>query len=107
MTILNRQQVREVDHRAISEYGMNGLVLMENAGRGVADLLCGGTLTPTLSQREREKRVAIVCGKGNNGGDGFVIARHLDLRGISVKVLLLANPSELIGDAAANFAIVE
>jgi len=50
--------------------------------------------------------VAVVCGKGNNAGDGFVIARHLDLRGIVVRVVLLGAPGELRGDAAANFAIL-
>ncbi len=81
MLILTREQVREVDQRAIAEYGMSGLVLMENAGRRVADLIyrliiersrTKGTKSPTDS-------VTVVCGKGNNGGDGFVIARHLDL----------------------------
>jgi NAD(P)H-hydrate epimerase len=94
---LTRSQVREVDRRAVAEYGMSGLVLMENAGRGCADVLrrlgCAGP-------------VAVVCGKGNNAGDGFVIARHLDLRRIDVKVLLLAAPSELHGDAATNYAIL-
>ena len=95
---LNRRQVRDVDRRAVEEYGMHSLVLMENAGRGLADKLrelgLGGP-------------VVICCGKGNNGGDGFVIARHLDLRGVAVKVLLWAEPAELTGDAAANFAILE
>jgi NAD(P)H-hydrate epimerase len=113
--ILNRNQVREVDRRAVAEYGMSGLVLMENAGRGAADVVymqflgCkpdSGTLTPALSQREREG-VVVVCGKGNNGGDGFVIARHLDLRRWSVRVLLLCEPRELGGDVAANFAIIK
>ena len=93
---LSREQVRSIDRRAIDEYGMSGLVLMENAGRGCADVLCRlGCRGP----------VAVVCGKGNNAGDGFVIARHLDLRGIAVKVLLLGPPSELRDDAAANYAI--
>jgi NAD(P)H-hydrate epimerase len=86
--MLNRQQVREVDRRAIAEYGMSGLVLMENAGRGVADKLC---------QCGVDGPVVICCGKGNNGGDGFVIARHFDLRRLSVKVLLFAEPAELTG----------
>ncbi len=128
MLILSREQVREVDRRAVAEYGMSGLVLMENAGRGAADVLCrlvwepsplgrgqgegaelaplADTLTPTLSQGAREP-VAIVCGKGNNGGDGFVIARHLDLRGWTVRVLLLCEARELRGDGATNFAILK
>ena len=72
---------------------MSGLVLMENAGRGLADTLVGlGIGGP----------VVVCCGRGNNGGDGFVLARHLDVRGHQVKVLLWADPEELAGDAAAN-----
>jgi len=59
---------------------MSSLVLMENAGRGCADVLC---------QIGCRGQVAVVCGKGNNAGDGFVIARHLDLRGVPVRVVLL------------------
>ena len=103
MLILSRKQVREVDRRAIAEYGMSGLVLMENAGRGATDVLCG-----LLRQDGRASGpVVLVCGKGNNGGDGFVMARHLDLRGVPVRVFLLADPKELTGDAAVNFAIIE
>jgi len=94
---LSRAEVREVDRRAIDEYGMSGLVLMENAGRGCADVLC---------QLGCRGPVAIVCGKGNNAGDGFVIARHLDLRGVSVRVILLGPATDLRGDAAENYAIV-
>jgi NAD(P)H-hydrate epimerase len=94
---LNRRESREIDRRAVDEYGMTGLVLMENAGRGVADVLCRlGVSGP----------VAICCGRGNNGGDGFVIARHLDLRGHAVRVLLWARPDELRGDAAENYQIL-
>jgi NAD(P)H-hydrate epimerase len=96
--ILSREQVRQVDRRAIDEYGMSGLVLMENAGRGVVQtMLAVGVEGP----------VVVCCGKGNNGGDGFVIARHLDNHGKSVRVLLFADPQELQGDAAANWRIVE
>jgi len=81
----------------MEEYGICGLVLMENAGRGVADTLCRlGIAGP----------VVIACGKGNNAGDGFVIARHLDLRGYEVRLLLWADPAELSGDAAVNYQIV-
>lgn len=76
---------------------MCGLVLMENAGRGCTDTLCQlGVAGP----------VVICAGKGNNAGDGFVIARHLDLRGHAVRVLLFGRPDELQGDAAANYAIL-
>jgi len=95
---LSRAEVREVDRRAIEEYGVLGLVLMENAGRGCVEKLiefgCAGP-------------VVVVCGKGNNAGDGFVMARHLDLRGIGVSIVLLGSPEALRGDAAANYAIVQ
>jgi len=94
---VTRAQAQEVDRRANEEYGISGLVLMENAGRGTADVLCrlgiGG-------------RVVICCGKGNNAGDGFVIARHLDLRGYQVEVLLWSEPRDLVGDAAVNYQII-
>lgn len=96
--VLSREQVRDVDRRAIDDYGMTGLVLMENAGRNAAEHLV------SLGIKDR---VVICCGKGNNAGDGFVIARHLENRGISVKVLLVLPASELTGDAAANFRILE
>jgi NAD(P)H-hydrate epimerase len=94
---LNREQVREVDRRAIDEYGMSGLVLMENAGRGCTDTLCELGIAGS---------VIICAGKGNNAGDGFVIARHLDLRGHDVRVLLFGRPEELQGDAEANYRIL-
>jgi NAD(P)H-hydrate epimerase len=94
---LSRTQVRDLDRRAIEEYGVPGVVLMENAGRGCADVL------QTLGVRGR---VVICCGKGNNGGDGFVIARHLDNAQIAVRVLLFASAKELEGDAAINYRII-
>ena len=79
--LLSREQVRQLDRRAIDEYGIPALVLMENAGRGVADVLVSlGHPGP----------VVICCGKGNNGGDGLVAARHLVNRGWAVKVFLFA-----------------
>jgi NAD(P)H-hydrate epimerase len=95
---LTRDQVRQVDRRAIDVYGFSGLVLMENAGRGCADTLCRLGITGP---------VVVACGKGNNAGDGFVIARHLDLRGYAVRVLLWAEPDELTGDAGANFRLLQ
>jgi NAD(P)H-hydrate epimerase len=95
---LTRQQSRRVDELAIERYGISSLVLMENAGRGVVDVLLGIDPTP---------RVAILCGKGNNAGDGFVIARHLEIRGLDVRVVLLAAPAELAGDARRNFEILQ
>lgn len=95
---LTREEVRAVDRRAIDEFGMTGLVLMENASRGAAEqLIALGIDGPVI----------VCAGKGNNGGDGFVIARHLELLGYDVRVLLFANPTELSGDAAANWRILE
>jgi len=96
--VLSREQVRRLDRWAIERYGFSGLVLMENAGRGVADV---------IERLGIHGPVVICCGKGNNAGDGFVIARHLDLRGYAVEVLLWAEPDQLSGDAAANFRILQ
>lgn len=93
-----REQSRQIDRLAIDEYGISSLVLMENAGRGTVDV---------LERLGIHGPVVILCGKGNNAGDGFVIARHLEIRGHACKVLLLAPPAKLTGDAAANFAILE
>jgi NAD(P)H-hydrate epimerase len=89
--------IRELDRRAIEDYGVPGIVLMENAGRGCAEFIAG--LKPSGT-------VVICCGKGNNGGDGFVIARHLDRLALPVEVLLFADPTELRGDALTNYEIV-
>jgi len=95
--ILTREQARQLDRRAIEEFGVPGIVLMENAGRGMAELLrtlgIGGL-------------VVLCCGKGNNGGDGFVMARHLDNAGVRVRVLLFGDPAQLSGDAAINHRII-
>lgn len=95
---MTRDQVRDVDRRAMDEFGLPGVVLMENAGRGCVDW---------LTELGVSGRVVICAGGGNNGGDGFVIARHLSNRGIDVEVLLFADPGSLRGDAAINFAVIE
>jgi NAD(P)H-hydrate epimerase len=79
---LSRDQIRELDRRAIDEYGVPGVVLMENAGRGAAELL--------VTLNSERQRVLILCGPGNNGGDGFVMARHLQNARIDVDVWLFA-----------------
>jgi NAD(P)H-hydrate epimerase len=95
---LSRAEVREVDRRAIEEFGVPGVVLMENAGAGAARLLESLGITGP---------VAIACGKGNNGGDGLVIARHLECAGHTVKLALACRPEEIRGDAAVNLAIAQ
>ena len=101
MTIrpLSRDEVRGVDARAAQELGMPTVILMENAGRGAAAWLAENAATTTA-------RVLILCGPGNNGGDGGVVARHLDLWGYSVRVVWFARAEELRGDAAVQFQIL-
>src|SRR5687768_7559313 len=95
---LSRQQVRDLDRRAIEDYGIPALTLMENAGRGAARLLLAlGVHGP----------VAIVCGKGNNGGDGLVMARHLANAEIDVQVLLCCSVESLSPEAATNWRAVQ
>jgi NAD(P)H-hydrate epimerase len=98
MRSLTRSEVREIDRAAIEDYGVPGVVLMENAGAGTAQLLESLGISGL---------VAIACGKGNNGGDGFVIARHLDAAGHVVRILLACRPDEVRGDAAVNLAIAQ
>lgn len=95
---LSRDEVRQIDSTAIERYGMSGLVLMENAGRGAAE-----TIAPLLNGR----RAILLCGKGNNAGDGYVIARHLQLLGCEAEIFQLSDPGELRGDALVNWQIAE
>jgi NAD(P)H-hydrate epimerase len=95
--VLSCAEVRALEQRAIAELGLPSVVLMENAGRSLADLL--------VSLGVKDK-VVICCGKGNNGGDGAVLARHLDNRGFDVRVLLFGRPEELTADAALNWQVL-
>ena len=98
MFTLSRDEVRELDRRAINDFGVPGIVLMENAGRGCAELL--------MRLNPERKPVVILCGPGNNGGDGFVIARHLDNAGWSVDVRVFAKNNGLSGDSEINFEAI-
>lgn len=102
MKILTAAEMREVD-RVTIERGIPGIVLMENAGSRVVDFL-RETFAPLSSQR-----VVVVCGKGNNGGDGFVVARQLFTRRLcrELEVFELFDPASLSGDAAANRKMLE
>ncbi len=100
MRILNADQMREADRRTIQDIGIASLVLMENAGRQVVAAI--ESLYPDLAERQ----VAIVCGKGNNGGDGFVVARTLQQRGFDVSVFVIGRVSEIKGDARINLEIL-
>ena len=103
MEPLTRQQARDIDAHATTQLGIPSIVLMENAGRGVVDILLSREATPHTALRT----VFILCGKGNNGGDGFVIARHLAIHGVMATVGILAPPSELSGDALTNYQILD
>ncbi len=103
---LTRQQVREVDRRAIEDFAVPGVVLMENAGRGAADIVRQAFGSEARRMADGAF-VAIVCGRGNNGGDGFVIARHLSNAMVPVKLFLACEPARLAGDALTNFNIAQ
>src|SRR5688572_23612261 len=100
MRVLNSAQMREADRRTIEEIGIPSLVLMENAGRQVVaaiEAMHGDLL---------ESQVAVLCGRGNNGGDGFVVARTLVQRGVSVSVFLIGRVADVRGDARTNLEIL-
>ena len=95
MKIVTAADMREIDRVTAERFGVPSLTLMENAGSAVADF--------ALLQYPSAKSFGVICGKGNNGGDGFVVARKLHEAGKEVRVLLLAGPKELRGNAAENF----
>lgn len=98
--VMSRDEVRRVDAWAIEEIGVPGVVLMENAGRSCAELALrklAGIAGP---------RVCILCGAGNNGGDGYVIARHLCNAGIDTTVVLCGDPAKVQGDARINLDVL-
>ncbi len=99
MKILTSREMKAVDRAAIEELGIPGVVLMENAGLGIVRALRGRFSDPAA------ERIVVVAGKGNNGGDGFVVARHLFNAGARPEVLLLASEAEVGGDAAINLAV--
>ncbi|TWT76222.1 Bifunctional NAD(P)H-hydrate repair enzyme Nnr [Planctomycetes bacterium CA13] len=94
---LSCDEVRQVDKTAIETFGMSGLVLMENAGRGAAERIAA--IVPTNDP------ITILCGKGNNAGDGYVIARHLERLGRQVTILSIVDLESLSGDAKVNAEI--
>lgn len=95
---LTRDQVRQVDKIAIEQFGIPGVVLMENAGRGCVDL---------MRQVGISGAVLICCGAGNNGGDGFVIARRLLNLGVQCEVCLFSDREKFTGDALVNFRVLQ
>jgi len=96
LPVVTAEQMRAIDQWAIEEIGVPGIVLMENAGKAIVKRL--QEILPDIAS----KKVTIFCGKGNNGGDGFVIARHLHQLGINTMVLLAGKLSDLKEDAKTN-----
>ncbi|MGB7135560.1 MAG: NAD(P)H-hydrate epimerase, partial [Acidobacteriaceae bacterium] len=95
MKILTAEEMRSVDRVTTEHFGVPSLDLMHNAGAAVARFV--------LREFPECRHIAVLCGKGNNGGDGFVAARRLDAVGCKVRVLLLGSPADLKGDAKAAF----
>lgn len=100
--IFSRDSVRDVDRRAISEYGIPGILLMENASRALAQQAMAMLDRPEC---RRGAKVLIICGGGNNGGDGFAAARHLHNADLDVTVVLMRPADSYRGDAATNLNI--
>ena len=101
LNVVSAKEMQELDRRATAEYGIPSLLLMENAGAETAREMRAAF--PGLAAA----RVVILCGRGNNGGDGFVVARHLRGRGTQVETFLLARRDEVKGDARVNLEILE
>jgi NAD(P)H-hydrate epimerase len=99
-TVMSRDEVRAFDSWAINTLGVFGVVLMENAGRSCAELI-----KEKLSDQSNHS-VCVFCGKGNNGGDGYVVARHLLNNKIKVKVIICGDPAKVKGDAKINMDIL-
>jgi len=97
MEYITPRKMREIDRRTQEEFDIPATILMENAGRSVFQ-----NAVEMLSEKQ-EKKITVVCGRGNNGGDGFVAARHLMNNGIDVSVFLVADVKELRGEAEANY----
>jgi NAD(P)H-hydrate epimerase len=95
MKIVTAEEMRAIDRATSDRFGVPSLTLMENAGAVVADHV--------LTHHGAVRRVVVFCGKGNNGGDGFVAARRLHQKGKTVQVILLADPAELKGDTAVMY----
>ncbi len=102
LPVVTAQEMRSLDQLTIETYGIPGIVLMERAGQTVAQWI----LRILAEQRRSHPRALVVCGKGNNGGDGFVIARHLHEAGVTVEILLWAPADAVKGDARTNLDVV-
>src|SRR6185437_12947172 len=100
MRVLTAAQMREADRRTIEDIGIPSLVLMENAGRQVVAAL------ESMYADLADRKIAVLCGRGNNGGDGFVVARTMMQRGVDVSAFLLGSVADVRGDARVNLEIL-
>jgi ADP-dependent NAD(P)H-hydrate dehydratase / NAD(P)H-hydrate epimerase len=103
MKALTAEEMREVDMQTTARFGISGAQLMEAAGRAVSDEILRELDGGSLATSRKSVRVSILCGKGNNGGDGLVAARHLRVAGVEAEVYLFGDPEKMVGDAAENF----
>ena len=101
MILVTASEMQQMDRRTIESFGIPGRVLMENAGRGATRFFF------EQFSNLKKKRIGVIAGHGNNGGDGFVMARYLAQAGIAVKVYLLAANNRVKGDAAANLKLLK
>ncbi|MBU8910100.1 MAG: NAD(P)H-hydrate dehydratase [Desulfobacterales bacterium] len=99
MFLVTASQMQDMDRKTIESFGIPGLVLMENAGRGAVKILF------KKFKGIKTKKIAVIAGRGNNGGDGFVIARYLMEKGIVVNTFLLSSKEKVQGDAKVNMEL--
>src|SRR4051812_20142664 len=101
MVFLTREQLREVDRLAVEKYHVPGILLMENAARGATEVAVD------MLGAAGNVNILILCGGGNNGGDGLAIARHLHNLGHDILIALCTDPQKYKGDALGNWRIIE
>ena len=100
MRLVTAEEMKEIDRRSISDFGIPGLILMENAG------IQATRVASEMLRKKKSPQVVVVAGTGNNGGDGFVIARHLINSGTATKVYLAGKVKKVSGDARTNLNIL-
>jgi hydroxyethylthiazole kinase-like uncharacterized protein yjeF len=103
MKALTAAEMREVDRQTTARFGISGLQLMESAGQQVCDAILQWLDGGRGLEPRPELKISILCGKGNNGGDGLVVARHLKVTGIEPRVYFFGDPAKLTGDVSENF----
>ena len=101
--IVSVKEMKEIDRRTTEDYGIPSIILMENAGRSVADAVCEMINKKWISP----KKIAVFCGHGNNGGDGFVAARYLANRRYATEVIMIKSDSIKSLDALTNLNILK